>query len=133
MEDIEERLKKGIEVCMTKENPECEFPEIAEKYNLHIGKPYRIVICGMNPMHQLAYEGTLTHASVILGDRGFVPQAFELENGRTIDEFGPPLLFEKQTLQFPPERLVRIGRFADEEKFQKRIERQVSAPSQSSN
>ena len=75
---IEQMLEQGIELTMT---PEDFIPEVANRYNLHMGKVYRIIISGMNPTDTMTFDGIMTKLNVFVDNKGFAINELTLEDG----------------------------------------------------
>lgn len=129
---LDEVLGTGITlgVLLTEKEPEGRFPGLADKFNLHIGKPYRFIIAGSNPMDQLTYDGIMTKLCVMVDAKGFTIKKLVLEKGLTFTTHSEKKPFEREEFKGPndPEegyRLIGFGSIIDADGFYRVRERIV--------
>ncbi len=130
-QSIDEALaeEKQVVVRMSTAKPE-PFAGVAEKYNLHIGKPYRIIIAGTNPADSATFDGMMTKLTVQADEKGFSIRELVLEKGLSWDECSEKKPFKKEVFG-PPEdpeegyTLLGFGIIKDAEGFQRARERIV--------
>jgi len=110
---LEKMLDKGINIIMT---PEEINKEIANKFNLHINQPYRIIISGVNPLDTLTFDGIMTKLNIFADNKGFTIKELVLENGLTYDAFSEKTHFNKEVFD-GDYRQIGFGRIIDEKGF----------------
>lgn len=122
MENMEEELAKGqkVSVDMTTANPGPAG--FAERFNLHMGTPYRIIIAGSNPTDPATFDGVMSELSVVADRTGFSLKRLVLEKGLSWDNWSEKKPFEKEEFG-PPEdeengyHLIGFGKINDPDGF----------------
>ena len=117
---IEQMLEQGIELTMT---PEDFIPEVANRYNLHMGKVYRIIISGMNPTDTMTFDGIMTKLNVFVDNKGFAINELTLEDGLKYSTYSEKIPFSKEFFRRGNYHLIDFGIVLDEEGFQKARDR----------
>ena len=130
-QNIETALRAGkqILVDMTAKDPEL-FAGIAEKFNLHMGEPYRMIIAGSNPMDKATFDGVMTELSVLVDPTGFRLKKLVLEQGLTWDDHSAKRPFEREDFTGPDDpkqgyHLIGFGRIVNADGFYRARERIV--------
>jgi len=130
-QSIDEALaeEKQVVVRMSTADPE-PFAGVAERFNLHIGKPYRMIIAGTNPAEAATFDGMMTKLTVQVDEKGFSLRELVLEKGLSWDECSEKKPFKKEVFG-PPEdpeegyTLIGFGKIGDADGFQRARERIV--------
>lgn len=112
---LEKMLEKGMEIIMT---PKEVNRKIADKFNLHINQPYRMIISGINPLDTLTFDGIMTKLNIFADKKGFAIKELILENGLTYDAFSEKTHFDKEVFN-GNYRQIGFGRIMDEKGFTK--------------
>jgi len=119
MENIEDVLAKGqqVPVDMTTANPE-PVAGVAERFNLHMGAPYRFIISGMNPTDPATFDGVMTELSVVADRTGFSLKRLVLEKGLSWDNWSEKKPFAREEFnEQDGYRLIGFGRINDPDGF----------------
>jgi hypothetical protein len=94
----------------------------AERYNLHRGTPYRIIIAGTNPTDQATFDGVMTKLTVLADKDGFSIRELVLEKGLSWDDCSEKKPFKMERFG-PPEdeengyTLIGFGKINDPDGF----------------
>lgn len=112
---LEKILEKGRDITIT---PEEINKEIANKFNLHINQPYRMIISGINPLDTLTFDGIMTKLNLFADNKGFTIKELVLEDGLTYDAFSEKTHFNKEVFN-GDYRQIGFGRIIDEKGFTK--------------
>jgi|TARA_B100000315_G_C14426507_1_gene518091 hypothetical protein len=116
--ELENLLDNGLTTTMTLSNYN---PEISERFNLHMGSPYRIIISGTNPTDTQTYDGIMSKLTAFVDKKGFTMLELTLENGITFDSYSPEEreLFDKEVFIRGNYRLIGFGSIIDKKGFYK--------------
>ena len=113
--DLEQRLEEGFEVTLTTSEMDLE---LANRYNLHPGHAYRIIIGGLNPQYQLTYDGIMVEVTVFVDQEGFTLKKLILENGlKSSSGYAQKELFQREQFGGSDGRLIKFGKIVDEKGF----------------
>ncbi|MCX6709253.1 MAG: hypothetical protein NTW67_06435 [Candidatus Woesearchaeota archaeon] len=118
MENMEEVLAKGqqVPVDMTTANPGPAG--VAERFNLHMGTPYRLIISGMNPTDPATFDGVMTELSVVADEKGFSLKRLVLEKGLSWDNWSEKKPFAREEFnEQDGYRLIGFGKINDPDGF----------------
>lgn len=113
-ENLEKKLKEGFFLDMTTKD---KIPEIEDRYNLHMGEPYRVILIGINPLVQLTYDGILTELSVFVDSTGFTIMNVVLEDGLTGRDGSGRNYFSKESISTAENRILGFGSILDKKGF----------------
>jgi hypothetical protein len=108
-----ELMPKLTRLTISTEN---RMPELEEKFNIHPGQAYRVILRGMNPACHLTYDGILKGVTADFSDKGFTIRNVCLEDGLMFTEWFPKEPFDKVSVG-RGDGISGFGRIIDEQGF----------------
>lgn len=103
---------KSMEISLDSRNSVLE-----NIYQIFMGVPNRVIICGMNPAYNLKFDGELERIRIYADMKGFVFEEAELTNGLVHGTFDLPRHFEREIVNGKSNRVIGFGRIIDKQGF----------------